>query len=190
MWLTLAWCCVADARSRAWLGLSLPARSPRQLFADRGAGWIYVTDRGTRWPEPRLALWMATCSRSSCCALGTPIRRTPSSNPRCGEAIEAFGSRVARHRARNLVWQDLVRRSLLARVAEGAQLWKLDEGGVGVERVCSARYDVAIFGTGTTRGASDMRIVPSPPVMAEHNSKLRTLARSWVADAPSSPTAS
>jgi hypothetical protein len=142
-------------------------------------GWIYVTDRGTRSSRtPALALWLSTLLSLFVLLPWHAYQAHAFVKPYASavEAIEHSGAEVAIIDATDIWYgEDLVRNDPFLRASPKVlSLWVLDEARLS--ELCR-RYDVAIFDQGDARPLG-LRIVPSPPVMAEHNSKLRTLARS------------
>ncbi|MEA3021330.1 MAG: hypothetical protein QOK01_182, partial [Alphaproteobacteria bacterium] len=142
-------------------------------------GWIYVTNRGTRSSRtPALALWLSTLLSLVVLLPWHAYQAHAFVKPYASavEAIEHSGAEVAIIDATDIWYgEDLVRNDPFLRASPKVlSLWNLDEARLS--ELCR-RYDVTIFDQGDARQLG-LRIVPSPPVVAEHNSKLRTLARS------------
>jgi hypothetical protein len=142
-------------------------------------GWIHVTERGPRTARtPALAL-----SSSVLLSLfvllpwrAYQVHAFVGPYASAAEAIKHASADVAIVDATDIWYgEDLVRNDpFLHASPKVLSLWNLDEARLS--ELCR-RYDVAIFDQGDARQLG-LRMVPSPLVMAEHNSKLRTLARS------------
>jgi hypothetical protein len=142
-------------------------------------GWIQVTERESRMARtPALAL-----SSSVLLSLfvllpwrASQVHGFVAPYASATQAIQHAGAEVVLVDP-TAIWygQDLVRNDpFLHTPPKVLGLWKLDEARLS--ELCR-RYDVAIFDQADA-GRIGMRVVPSMPVMAEHDSELRTLARS------------